>query len=242
MLVANAAPIAVIVPVGPRDYHREYLPEFVRSVEQQTMTPAEVVFIDDGGGLLEGTSRLEAPTVGTCKTHIIRNRWNLGVAASMNVGIGSTSYDLAIMACADDMLLPRCVELCWKAWEREKNPLGYYFFGLRYSGTGEEQNTPCGAAMVTRELWRRSGGFPPQCAVGAADHIFLHGMLLASRNDRLDVKFLRVSDEIVYWYRRHTTANSETSRNCWPAIEAVKDWYGSKWQPIVGNEVASNTI
>lgn len=223
----TSVPISIVVPVGPKAHHRQYLPEFVKSVEDQTVQPAEVIFIDDGGGLIKGTERLVPPVVGTTKTRLVRNRWNLGVANSFNVGVGSTNYDLILMACADDMLLPRCVELCWSAWLREKEELGCYFFGLRYS-TGEEQNTPCGAAMVTKQLWHESGGFPPQCAVGAADHIFLHGMLIASRSKTLDVKFIRVSDDIIYYYR--LDSNHATSNNIWPAIEACKVWYGNQWE------------
>lgn len=229
MLVGSRAPIAIVVPVGPYHRHREFFPEFVRSVEEQTVQPAEVIIVDDGSGCLEGTEIFNPPSVGTCRTKVVRNRWRLGVPASMNVGVGSTTYDLVIMACADDRLMPRCVELCWEAWERYKDPMGYYFFGLRYSD-GYEQNTPCGAAMVTQELWRKSGGFPPESAVGAADHIYLHGMLLASKSGKLPVKFLRVSDDIVYWYR--SDSNGATSSNIWPAIEAVKASYGQRWEQV----------
>jgi glycosyltransferase involved in cell wall biosynthesis len=221
------APIAIVVPVGPYERHRTHLPELVQSIENQTMPPGEVIFVDDGGGTIAGTDRLLPPTVGTVQTRLVRNRWNLGVAASMNVGIGSAVEDLMIMACADDLLLPRCVELCWAAWTREKEPLGYYYLGLRYSN-GEEQNTACGAAMVTRALWKYTGGFF-NVRGGADDHVFLSALLGATQRKVSRAKILRVSDEVVYWYRQDS--NEATSHNIWPAIEAIRDRYTEEWIP-----------
>jgi hypothetical protein len=191
------------------------------------MPPAEVVVVDDGGGTFDGTARLENVTFQTVPTRLVRNRWNLGVSNSMNVGIGSTAYDIMIMACADDLLLPKCVELCWNAWLREKELLGYYYFGLRYSN-GEEQNVACGAAMVTRQLWKYTGGFF-NTRGGADDHVFLSALLGAAQRGVSKAKIIRVSDEIIYWYRQDS--NEATSHNVWPAIEAIRDLYTSQWIP-----------
>ena len=52
-------------------------------------------------------------------------------------------------------------------------------------------------------------------------------MLVASYAGVLRVKIVQVSKELTYWYRAES--NGETSRNCWPAIEAIKVWYGDQW-------------
>ncbi len=221
-------PISIVVPVGPYPRHREHLPEFVKSVEEQTAIPSEVVFIDDGGGLIAGTERLVPPAVLTTQTRLVRNRWNLGIANSFNVGVGSTNYDLVILACADDRLLPRCVELCWAAYQREREMLGYYFFGLRYRSTGQEQNCANGSCMVTRELWRYTGGFFTKTG-GADDHVFISA-LLGSRNRGMNkARLIQVSDEIIYEY--NDASNGGTSTNVWPAIEALRDLYTETWVP-----------
>lgn len=221
-------PISIVIPVGPHPRHRRFLPEMIASIENQTFTPESVIFIDDGGGSIPGTFPLEGAIVGTTNSKVYRNPWNLGVSASMNIGVGISPTELVIMACADDKLLPRCIEVCWDSWKKEQNPLGYYYLGVQYSD-GDQQNTACGAAMVTKTLWRYTGGFPSQCSVGAADHIFLSMILGGSNREVSEAKILRVSDEVVYWYRRET--NETTSKNIWPAIEAVKSVYTETWVP-----------
>lgn len=222
-----AAPISVVIPIGPYARHRTYLPEMIHSIQEQTVPPSEVVFVDDGSGAIGGDP-LPDLVVGATRVKLVRNRWNLGVTNSMNVGVASATFDLMIMGCADDKLLPRCVELCYEAWKRMRIELGYYYLGVRYS-TGAEQNVACGAAMVTRALWKYTGGFFPECAVGAGDHIWLSAML-GSANRRVNrAQILRVSDEVLYWYRQDS--NEATSRNIWPAIEAVRDKYTETWIP-----------
>lgn len=223
----DVAPISIVIPVGPCMRHRTHLPEMIRSIEEQTMRPGEVVFVDDGSTAMGGDA-LPDLRVGNVRVKLVRNRWNLGVTNSMNVGVSSSAFDLSIMACADDKLLPRCVELCWRAWERSQVELGYYYLGVRYS-TGQEQNVACGVAMVTRALWKYTGGFFPECAVGAGDHIWLSAMLGSQNRGVNRAQILRVSDEVLYWYRQDS--NEATSRNIWPAIEAVRDKYTETWIP-----------
>ena len=45
---------------------------------------------------------------------------------------------------------------------------------------GEVQEAACNAAMVTQGLWRLTGGFPPETAVGAPDAALVSIMLANS--------------------------------------------------------------
>lgn len=222
-------PISVVIPVGPKPSHEKWLAEMLGSIADQTVEPYEVIIVSDG------TMRDRHPWYDIMRdksyqgdVRIWNNPWNVGPSDCMNFGVGLANNELVLMACADDKLMPRCIELCWDAWQKYNNPLGYYYLGVQYSG-GEQQNTACGAAMVTKALWQYTGGFPPHCAVGAADHIFLSAMIAGSRDGYSKAQILRVSDELTYWYRQHD--DTETSRNVWPAIEAVRDWFTSAWRP-----------
>lgn len=197
----------------------------ITSIVTQTVLPDEVVIVDDGGGDLYSTT-----LAGDIPVVVARNPCNLGVVSSLNIGVAKSKNDLVLLGCADDVLLPVCIEECLKAWEKYKYDLGYYYLGVKYS-TGQEQNTACGAAMITKALWKYTGGFPPQCAVGAADHIFLSALIAGSRDGYSDARIIRVSDTLTYWYRQHE--GTETRRNIWPAIDAVRDWFTVNWRPNV---------
>lgn len=226
-------PISIVIPVGPLPHHREWLHESIESVVNQSELPDELIIIDDGSrdGIYQSDIRRILGRRGqSIAIAVYQNPWNLGVVASLNIGVAIAKHDHVILSCADDVLLPECIELCWKAWERERELLGYYYLGVKYSD-GREQNVACGAAMVTKDLWRYTGGFPPQASVGAADHIYLSQLIAGSNLGYSQAKIIRVSDRLTYWYRVHD--NIETTKNIWPAIEAVKSRLTDEWRPRV---------
>jgi len=224
---AATAPITVIIPVGPKPHHREFLGEMLDSIRSQRVFPDEVIIINDGGDPIDpwGSAHTYDKYLGARE---YRNPWNHGMVASWNAGVGLAKNELVLLVGADDKLYGDCIDECYKAYQREQEPLGYYYLGVKYSD-GREQNTACNAAMVTKTLWRHTGGFPPQSAVGAPDHIFLSMLLCASRDGRTSAKILRVCDDMLYWYR--VGENTETTKNIWPAIEAVKDYCHVNWRP-----------
>jgi glycosyltransferase involved in cell wall biosynthesis len=138
-------------------------------------------------------------------TNIHRNPWRLGVAHSFNVGVARSVTDLVITLGADDKLKPNAVRLAYEAWRREKHLDAYYAFGVEYSD-GRLQQEPCGAAMVTKELWRMTGGFPVEVSTGASDAALM-SILLTHFPDRI----VPVDpNAFPYWYRVHE--ESDTSR------------------------------
>lgn len=222
------APITVIIPVGPKPHHREYLSEMLASISVQSLAPDEVILVNDGGEPILTWWQGITPVSEKTTIREYHQPWNVGMVACWNCGVGLARNELVLLVGADDTLYGDCVEECYKAFQREQEVLGYYYLGVKYSD-GREQNTACNAAMVTKTLWKHTGGFPPQSAVGAPDHIFLSMLLCASRDGRTQAKIIRVCDDMLYWYR--VGEHSETTRNIWPAIEAVKDWVHVNWQP-----------
>lgn len=222
------APITVVIPLGPKPHHRAYMDELLVSIQEQTLQPDEVIIVNDGG----------APYIKNTPGSRFETRpwwwewrfpWNCGMVAAWNCGVGLARNDLVVLAGADDKLLPSCIEQCWYAWGHYHEEYGYYYLGVRYSEREPDQNTPCNAAMIHKRLWEHTGGFPPQAAVGAPDHIFLNMMLVAMNRNQTPMQLIRVSDEVLYWYRVGDA--TETTNNIWPAIEAVKDWTAAHWTP-----------
>lgn len=224
-------PISVVVPVGPMAHHRRWLNESIQSIVDQTCVPDELIIIDDGsdeGIYYSDVQKILGNKKNEISTLIYQNPCNLGVVASLNIGVAIAKHNLVLLSCADDKLLPNCIEKCMDAWNQEQESLAYYYLGVQYSD-GREQNVACGAAMVTKDLWRYTGGFPAQCSVGAADHIFLSMLISGSNGGYSKAKIIQVSRDITYWYRVHD--NIETSKNIWPAIEAVKNRFNEEWRP-----------
>lgn len=217
-------PITIVIPVGPKPHHREFLPEMMASIEAQSRLPDEVIIINDGGPRIG--SYLDTDHIYRVQEYV--QPWNLGMVAGWNCGVGLARNELVLLVGADDRLYGDCIDECYKAYEREQELLGYYYLGVQYSD-GREQNAACNAAMVTKTLWKHTGGFPKQAAVGAPDHIFLSMLLCASRDGRTSAKIIRVCDDMLYWYR--VGSQTETTNNIWPAIEAVKDYVHVTWRP-----------
>lgn len=221
-----ALPITVVIPVGPKPHHREYLGEMLESIRMQRSLPTEVIIVNDGGPSILTASGFSIPG---CNVWEYEQPWNLGMVAAWNCGVGLAQSELVLLVGADDILLGDCVYECNQAWERERDIYGYYYLGVKYSD-GREQNTACNAAMVTKTLWRHTGGFPASAAVGAPDHIYLSMILANSKDGRCRARILRVNDDMLYWYR--VGEHTETTRNIWPAIEAVKEYWHVNWVPL----------
>lgn len=170
-----SVPISVVIPIGPLPHHRTHLSECLNSVNTQTEQADELVLVDDA--VYPG----------------------LGIAEAFNKGIELASNELVFFLGSDDWLYPRCLALCWQAWETFRQPLGWYSVGVRDS-SGYEQNTPCLAAMVTKTLWRTAGGLKadfapyPSCEIEYISRLLLAGGKLGST--------YRVSDEVLYFWRK----------------------------------------
>lgn len=157
--------ISVVIPVGPEPHHQEYLSECLESVRAQTHQANEILLIDDMAAVRHFKG---------CR--IWRSPWRIGTGSAINCGVALAENDLVYILCADDWLEPECLESCAKEYKRRNDPLGYYHVTVRFRPEGSYkhpgglpvppiQDLPCGAAMVTKQLWRNMGGFPIEAAV-----------------------------------------------------------------------------
>ena len=173
--------LAVVLPVGPRGHHADFLPQALQSLTIQTRPPDELVFVDDMHGLDED---LLAQHAGGLAFHVYRPPWRLGVAHAFNHGIAvahQRGADLALMMGADDTLERRVLELLQQVYENRKAagvPDAYYGLDVQYSSTGEVQDLFCNAAAVTPGLWRRTGGMPIEGAAGQMDAAYISQLMV----------------------------------------------------------------
>lgn len=202
------APITVGIPVGPHESQRRWLGEALGSVRRQTMEADEILLFFDGGD--PGVEDM-GDDVSICQTP-----WPVGPVGAFNCVVGAARNPLILLMGSDDKLYPDCVRQCWEAWRRYGDAEGYYYLDVAYSDGRGVQTIPCNAAMVTKELWKLTGGFPLEGAVGAMDTMLI-SMILAAEG-RLG-RLYRVSDEPLYWYRVHAE------------IETLK--HGAEWQGVI---------
>lgn len=100
-MTVSAAParVAVIVPV----YRARYLGEALASVFGQSLTPDEVIVIDDGSPDQDDLARALAAFDGRIR---LLRQTNQGAGAARNAGIRATSAELIALLDADDCWLP----------------------------------------------------------------------------------------------------------------------------------------
>lgn len=207
--MSETVPITVSIPVGPNPANKRWLSECVGSVLSQNVKPSEILIIDDGANLepIEGVRIWKTP-------------WVSGVAHAFNFGVALAENDLVIMLGSDDKLMNDCVSECWKAWENTKDSLGYYAMCIRYDD-GREQNVPCNAAMVHKELWRHTGGFPIESSIGACDTMLL-SMMMACGSAAGNIR--PITNNPIYWYRQHPETDTNERRDVWsPYIASIRN-------------------
>lgn len=208
--------ISVVIPVGPYSANRRWLDEAIASVYAQTRQPEEVLIIDDMAGLPEFYYG----------THVWYSPWRLGVAHAFNFGVALARNDLVFLMGSDDILEPDCLQKCYERWLENQKQDAYYYTGIRYSDNGELQDLPCGYALVTKGLWRDTGGFPVESAVGAPDAAFVSILMVHHKNS-----LVMVSDgKPLVTYRRHNESDT-AGRGPWQgAILETRDVLTTMWK------------
>jgi len=237
--------ITVAIPVGPFSTDQQWLEECLASVQEQTCEADEILLIDDMAGLKLGPSAFSLEDgsylvddmrikFGGCR--IWKSPWRLGVAHAFNFGVALAENELVFMLGADDTLHPECLERCAAAYEKDEpstRDLTYYFVGVQYldGRVDDKQFVPCNAAMVTKSLWQRCGGFAVESASGAPDAALISVMMVHPEAGR----FTGVGEGMcLYNYRPHT--NTDTAkRGAWQGViletrnVLTRDWKQPEW-------------
>lgn len=212
--------ITVAIPVGPHPANRRWLSECLDSVHAQTQR-ADVLLIDDMGQLPDFS--------GVSGVRMWRAPWYLGVAHAFNMGVALADDPLVFMLGSDDTLEPTCIEECLNAYYAARDDLAYYYCGVRYMDTGELQTLPCHAAMVTKALWRLTGGFPVQSSSGAPDAALLSIMI---GNYPRAGSLRQVADgKPLYNYRRHAETDTASKGPWQGVILQTRDLVTREWVP-----------
>lgn len=204
------SPITVAIPVGPYPSNVRWLRECLESINHQSSYPSEVLIIDDGANL---------PDIHNVR--IWKMPWRSGVAHAFNYGVALAQNELVIMLGSDDRLMSQAVEQAYATWATILDPLGYYAFIVEYND-GKIQTIPCNGAMATKTLWKHTGGFPPEAAIGACDTWLLSVMMAANG------KFGRlypIGDSPLYWYRAHPDIETNRMRDQFELVVAARDFY-----------------
>jgi glycosyltransferase involved in cell wall biosynthesis len=203
--MTDSAKVSVVVPVGPFAVYKRWLGQCLESVWVQTYPADEVVVVDDmanvtmadTGGFADelywGATRPESGVIlkdGKPLGKVWRTPWRLGHAAAFNCGVGLARNDLVFLLSCDDTMEPQCLELCVAEWEKQERRDAFYYVGAHIIGCeGEtvapDQNCPFGNAMVTKDLWRMTGGF--RIFEGPSDLDFLTQVLGDFQNRCLPV-------------------------------------------------------
>lgn len=126
--------VAVVVPCHN---YGEFLAESLRSLEAQTLKPAEVVVVDDGStdqtaDVLDALLR-ELPDL---PIQVVRHDQSLGVARAMTVGIQASRSPYIAIVDADDTCEPRYLEALAAALDADQSA-GFAYPRMRLFGAEE---------------------------------------------------------------------------------------------------------
>jgi glycosyltransferase involved in cell wall biosynthesis len=222
----------VVIPIGPAPHHQEHLAEAISSMRAQTV-PVRILLIDDMAELSAYGSWAPRDLFGI---DIWRAPWRLGVPAAFNVGVAVAATECVFLMGSDDTLQPDCIEQCLRVYDslhQDRQSCAYLYVGVHYMG-GEysDQFVPCNAAMVTKSLWKRCGGFAPESAVGACDAALISTMMVHP-----DAGSLYCVNSTVPLYNYRVTQTSDTAAHgeAWqgPVLEVrnllTRDWKPPAW-------------
>lgn len=163
----NNLGITIVIPVGPQPAYKAYLKDCIDSVTSQMEANDQIILIDD-------QAHLDYSNYGTFVPwkewagepwrdwpyQIYRTPWLIGCADGWNFGVSLSANNWILLMGSDDKLLPGCLAACREVISNKPDPLGYYNFTC-VNDKGEEFDWFNNAAMVSKALWRYTGGYGP---------------------------------------------------------------------------------
>lgn len=153
--------------------------------------------------------------------------WLSGVSHAFNYGMALADHELVFQIGSDDKLMPTCIEECVKEYHaRNKAPAYYNVTDIL--DTGEMVSIPNHSALYTKQLWKDTGGFPVQAALGAPDALFL-SILMVHFPDRI---FQVKEGTPLYWVRTHEHQMTKHDMAFYATsgcIEAIRNKEAERW-------------
>lgn len=234
--------ISIVIPVGPYPANKRWLDEAIESCLEQA---DEILLIDDGAKLDKWNDKLRShrwratdsryaaqyqASVKLWNTLAVYEMpWRTGISHAFNYGVMLARNDLVFMLGSDDTLEPTCLERCLEAYEKRGRADGYYSVPIRYMDTGEVQTAPCNAAMVTKDFWRLSGGFPLETAIGIGDSTLLSICIAHNLPVYWVGHDVGDDDTPLYNYRRHPDIH--TYKIPWHIADPLRSHLTATWTP-----------
>ncbi len=214
--------VTVVIPCYN---YADYVCEAVQSALDQTVSPDEVIVVDDGSKD-DSVHQVNARFSNEPRVRLLPQK-NAGVAAARNLGIRSTESEYIICLDADDKLMPQCIEMLLPAMKAQRD-LGIAYGGLtmlnvtreiasphwppEFSWRGQSQitNPPSNAiptvCMFRRSMWERCGGYQQEWAPGEDAEFWLRGLSVGFKAER-------VTQYPTFWYRLHQKSASRNQNS-----------------------------
>lgn len=207
----SSAPRISIV-ITSYNYGR-FLGEAIESALAQTLSPVEIVVVNDGS--TDDTSDV-------AKRYPVRliEQANSGVSAARNRGAREAKGDYLVFLDADDVLEPEYLSRCWDALRTAPARVAYAYTQSRMFGevTGIDPSAPFSkrrvldgnlvnvSALLRRRVFEETGGFDESLRVGLEDADLWVRMLAAGHSGVL-------VPEPLLRYRRHGRTRNSLSES-----------------------------
>ena len=227
--VKPPAECSVVIPVGPYVNNIAWLDDALDSLVKQTVQPKSVIFIYDG---MDPIYRRSTDFYGIPFYHY-RPPWRLGVGHAFNFGVALSKSECVFMMGSDDVLAPECLEYCLERYAQNEYRDAYYHVPVSYMSDGHVQYDPCNAAMVTKGLWRKTGGFPIE-APTAPDAALISILMV-----HIPEALVSVGDgRPLYYYREHdeTDTRKHGRYHAEDVIVRTRNILTEEWQPPVWSD------
>lgn len=219
--------ISVVIPVGPNPAYLQYLPECLESIVDEN-PGGEIVIVDDMANLPYNLRKdYLTPTNYYGRWQQIKNDWLLGCAASWNIGVARASHEWVLLMGSDDYLLPGCIKACLETIsDPNHDPLGYYNLTC-IDSDGEVHNLHNNAAIVSKSLWRFTGGFGPSAF--AAPDAWLISILLGNAPQHLhQIK----EGTPLYFVRKHPAQDTPRMAGLfWEEVISIRNKETARFSP-----------
>jgi hypothetical protein len=182
-LSRNPPPEPTIGVIVPCFRHGIFLDECIDSIKAQTLSPAQIVVVDDGSDdpeTIEALGRLEKDPELT----VLRQPENAGPSTARNRGLGQLETSYVLSLDADDRLLPDALERMLAQLETAPQDVGFVYPHAQHFGNRSDyvqlpaynlwllmQENYCPApALFDRRLFDETGvAYPEDIVVGHED-------------------------------------------------------------------------
>lgn len=214
--------ITIIVPVGPNPAYLEYLPECLASIEAQMSDDDALFIIDDQANLVQQPNDFQFNP----SKRIWHTPWLSGCAHSWNFGVSLAWNEWCILMGSDDKLLPGALDACREVLSSDPDPLGYYHMTFQLD-TGEILSHYNNAALVSKALWKATGGFPITSTVGAPDALLISIMMVHMPEHLHQIK----EGTPLYWVRQHEHQDTRQYAAFFnPEVISIRNKETERWQ------------